>query len=397
MTSAGTSTHWPNIDARELALARRERVWNLMAASGVDHLLLTGFDSIRYVLDARVQLISEGFDWFAAVVGVTRDAELFVPWIDEPSPSVGDDDFVSVTHPLPSWAPASAQIEYWSQAIAASIARRNAKVVGFDACDAVLLEALRKRLPGTEFVSLARELYGARAVKVPAEVALLEAASTVNCQAADAAIAGARDGMTDFDVLAIAMSHLQSAGVEYLTHSLCNVRRPSGSWHAVGETLKEGDAFFFDIGCYGQGGYASDIARVGFIGEPHPAVQRTYLQLLDAQSVGEELAKPGVPANEVHDGVNAYLHRQGLATTPYGIGHGIGLRACEPPTICRQDRTSTEEILEEGMTIAIEPETRVMVDGRDVLLKIEDNYVVTRDGLRRLTTPPRKIPMSGSL
>ena len=124
-------------------------------------------------------------------------------------------------------------------------------------------------------VGVARDLDHLRVIVLLSEVALLEAASTVNCMAADAAIDGARSGMTDHDVLAIAMASLQSAGVEYLTHSLCNIRRGTGPWFAAGQTLREGDAFFFDIGCYGRGGYASDIARVGFVGEP-PAKARRH-------------------------------------------------------------------------------------------------------------------------
>jgi Xaa-Pro dipeptidase len=47
-----------------------------------------------------------------------------------------------------------------------------------------------------------------------------------------------------------------------------------------------------------------------------------------------------------------------------------------------------DEVLEEGMVIALEPETAVDVAGRTIVLKVEDNYLVTNDGLRRLTDAP---------
>jgi len=364
-----------------------------MRSRGLDHLLLTGFDTIRYALDARFQIISEGFDWFVALVDGSGEGEVFVPWVDEdvagPDP---DAPAVRATHPLPSWAPAVAQVEYWTSAVAAALSRLRARRVGFDLIDATLLAGLRVEFPEVEFVGVARDLYDVRAIKLPTEIALLEAAALVNCAAADAAIDGARPGMTDYDVLALAMASLQAAGVEYLTHSLCNVRRGSGTWFAAGQTLREGDAFFFDIGCYGRGGYASDIARVGFVGEPPAIVSSTYARLLDALHVGEEAARPGVRVADVHAAINDYLRRQGLPITPYGTGHGIGLRACEPPTIHRRDRTSRDEVLLEGMTIALEPETQVEIDGATVLLKVEDNYAVEADGLRRLTTAPRLVP-----
>jgi Xaa-Pro aminopeptidase len=357
--------------------------------------MLSGFDSIRYALDARVQIISEGFDWFVALVDDSGEGEMFVPWVDEdvmgPDP---DAPAVRATHPLPSWAPAVVQVEYWSRAIAAALLRLGARRVGFDLVDATLLSALRAELPDVELVGVARDLYDLRAVKLPTEVALLEAASLVNCAAADAAIDGAHPGVTDYDVLALAMASLQAAGVEYMTHSLCNIRRGSGTWFAAGQTLREGDVFFFDIGCYGRGGYASDIARVGFVGKPPAAVARAYRQLLDAHHVGEEAARPGAIVSEIHAAINDYLRRQGLPITPYGTGHGIGLRACEPPTIHRRDRTSRTETLVEGMTIALEPETQIEVDGVTILLKVEDNYLVESTGLRRLTSAPRLMPMS---
>lgn len=388
---------WPVYDVSGLRAARSERVTGFMRSRSLDHLLLTGFDAIRYALDARFQIISEGFDWFVALVDSSGEGEVFVPWVDEdlvgPDP---DAPAVRATHPLPSWAPAVSQVEYWSGAVAEALSRMGAHRVGFDLVDATLLDALRARLPGVEFIGVARDLHDLRAIKLPAEVALLEAASLVNCAAADAAIDGARPGMTDFDVLALAMASLQAAGVEYLTHSLCNVRRGSGTWFAVGQTLREGDAFFFDIGCYGRGGYASDIARVGFVGEPPAVVMNVYRQLLDAHHVGEEAARPGAKVADVHAAINAHLRRQGLPITPYGTGHGIGLRACESPTIHRRDRTSRDETLVEGMTIALEPETQVEVGGVMVLLKVEDNYVIESDGLRRLTTAPRLMPTSAA-
>ncbi len=47
-----------------------------------------------------------------------------------------------------------------------------------------------------------------------------------------------------------------------------------------------------------------------------------------------------------------------------------------------------DQVLEEGMVIALEPETAVQTAERTVVLKVEDNYLVQQDGLRRLTDAP---------
>ena len=49
---------------------------------------------------------------------------------------------------------------------------------------------------------------------------------------------------------------------------------------------------------------------------------------------------------------------------------------------------SADVPLVSGATIALEPETVVEVGGESVVLKIEDNFLVTDDGLRMLSEVP---------
>jgi Xaa-Pro dipeptidase len=377
---------WPAIDAAALRAHRRARAAELMVTLALDHLLLAGSDAIRYVTDVRTQIIAEGYDWFAVVVDRDGTTDTFVPWVDEVVPDPDPDlPHVRAAHPVPSWAPLHAHRASWLRALSGVLRERGARRVGYDLQYAEVLEGLRAELPAVEFVPAAVELGALRVIKHPIEVELLAAASRVNAMAADAAMAAARPGMTDHDVLAVAMRSLQQAGVEYLTHSLCNLRRGTGTWFAVGNELREGDAYFFDIGCYGAGGYASDIARTGFVGEPPAAVARVDALLREALAVGEDAVRPGVRASQVHEAVNAFLRGHGLPVTPYGVGHGIGLRACELPTVHRADRMDRDDVFLEGMTVSLEPETGVEVGGRYLVLKVEDNYVLEAGGLRRLS------------
>ena len=377
---------WPAVDLAGLQRTRSERTRALMDSLQLDHLLLTSFDNIRYVTGYRTLIIAEAFDWFAAIAGQEGDFEVFVPWVDEvgkePDPDLPG---LRAVHPLPSWTPAIPHISYWVKALRGVLAERRARRVGYEMLYAELLGPLAEALPEVEFVPVSTALHDLRMRKDARELTLLEAASKVNSMAADAALKAAEAGMTDHDVLSVAMASLQAAGVEFLSHSLCNVRRGSGTWFAAGNELQEGDSFFFDIGCYGPGGYASDMARTGFVGQPPAKVVNVYRQLLAAHRAGEAFARPGVPASSVHETINATLRDQGLPPTPYSMGHGVGLRACELPTIYRADRMGRDQILQEGMVISLEPETGVEVDGRLVILKVEDNYVVEEGGLRRLT------------
>ncbi|UOR01294.1 Xaa-Pro peptidase family protein [Leucobacter allii] len=380
---------WPEYDASELHRARSARVQQAMDDRRVDALLLVGPDHIRYATDFRAHLTNES-EWFAALVRRDGDAELFLPYIDEtiasPYPEL---PWVTRVHPVASWSAATANPLTWVRAVAAALAGLgSAPRIGIDGVDQVLLSGLREALPAAEFVAVATDLHRIRREKHPIELVLLEAASRVNAGAMEAALGAARVGGTDHEVLAAAMAYQQAAGVEFVTHSVCNLRNGSGDWFAAGRCFAEGDPFFFDIGCYGVGGYASDAGRTGFVGEPRDAHREAYGHLLEAHRIAQSLAVPGAKASTLLAACNDYLAAQGLGRTPYAIGHGVGLRICELPTLFSPGLMDEDVALVEGEVIALEPETTVVVDGVETVLKIEDNFVVEAGGLRRLTIAP---------
>ena len=356
-----------------------------MKRNALSHLVLTGFDHIRYATDYRTQIIAEACDWFAAIVDEDGNAEIFTPWVDATHDDpVPDLPWITKIHAMPSWAPIVGHPDTWTRGLLGALT--GAKKVGIELIDPGVLRQLEASLPGTDFVPVGRELYDVRIRKTPEEIRLLEDASIVNSLGAEAGFKAAEPGMTDHDVLAAVMGTLQATGPEFLSHSLCNHRRGDGGWFAEGTVLAAGDPYFFDIGVYGKHGYASDIARTGFVGgDTRNEVKQVYAKLLKAHEIGAEIAKPGVRASDVDDAVNAYLRSEGLPTTPYSMGHGVGLRACELPTIYRGALMDRDQLLVENSVISLEPETGLELDGEFLLLKVEDNYVVEHDGLRRLS------------
>jgi Xaa-Pro aminopeptidase len=359
-----------------------------MRETQTDYLLLTGHDNIRYATDYRSMLISEGFDWYAALVEASGEAIIFVPYVAEdtahPQPDL---PWIRKFVATPSWVPSMSQAAIWVRLLAREIRAAGARRVGVELLTFQFVDDLRKELPHVDFVSVAESLYRMRLVKTIDEIRLLEAASEVNALAAATTRARTVEGMTDFEVLAIAMEALQRAGVEYLTHSVCVTRDSplAANWFAKGKRLWGGDTYFFDIGCYGRGGYASDMCRTGFVGEPPGSVRRAYARLLDAYRTGQDKARPGIHVSTLNRVVNDVLTKEHLPTTPYSMGHGVGLRACELPIIYRAEMMVEDVVLQEGMVIALEPETTVEVDGTPVVVKVEDTFVVESQGLRRIT------------
>ncbi|MFF0497829.1 M24 family metallopeptidase [Nocardia aobensis] len=376
---------WSAVDTDRLRSDRRHALRDLMQRHKLSHLLLTGFDHIRYATDYRTHIAAEAFDWCAAVIDLDGEAEIFTPWVDatrrEPEPSL---PWIRAIHPAPSWAPAVAHPVIWSEQLTRAL--RSATRVGVEHIASCVLDRISASLPDVDFVGIGQDLYDARIRKTSDEIRLLEDASVVNSLAAESAMRTAREGVTDHDLLADAMCSLQKSGAEFVSHSLCNHRRGS-DWFAAGSVLRDGDPYFFDIGVYGRHGYASDIARTGFVGgDTRSEVKAVYRKLLTALDIAEEATRPGVRVADIDAAVNDYLRREGVPTTPYAVGHGVGLRACELPTIHRTDLVDRGARIVENSVIALEPETGVEIDGELIVLKVEDNYAVEAHGVRRLST-----------
>ena len=166
---------WPVIDWGALRAGRRQRVADVMRALNVDHLILTGHDNIRYATDYRSVLVSDGFDWYAALVGESGEATIFVPYVSEdvaaPQPDL---PWVKAFVATPSWSPSVAQEPIWLGLLAREIRRANARRVGVDFLTFQLLDGLREELQTVGFVAAGQELFATRQVKQPEEIRLLE-------------------------------------------------------------------------------------------------------------------------------------------------------------------------------------------------------------------------------
>jgi Xaa-Pro aminopeptidase len=120
---------------------------------------------------------------------------------------------------------------------------------------------------------------------------------------------------------------------------------------------------------YGLGGYGSDAARTGFVGEPAPTVRRAHDTLLEAHELAQSLIRPGVRASTVQSEVEQFLAGCGLRGTPYGIGHGVGLRICELPTIFVPRYQDEDAVFTEGEVIALEPEVTLVEEDHETVMK----------------------------
>ena len=140
-------------------------------------------------------------------------------------------------------------------------------------------------------------------------------------------------------------------------------------------------------------GYLADQTRTLCIGGLPDELVAAYADMVRIQDRMVEVARPGLAWGRVYDECLALARSLGHADRFMGpagsqvsfIGHGVGVELDEPPFIARG---FADSILEPGMTFAFEP--KVVFPGVGAV-GVEDTFLVTGDGVERLTLGPRDL------
>ncbi len=131
-------------------------------------------------------------------------------------------------------------------------------------------------------------------------------------------------------------------------------------------------------------GYMLDQTRVFCLGRLPEHLVQAHGAAVDILKELEKMAKPGVPCEKLYHhamelaGDSGYgKHFLGFPDQVKFVGHGVGIELDELPVIAHGFSTP----LEEGMVFALEPKF-VFPDGA---VGVENTYLVTKDGLEKLT------------
>jgi Xaa-Pro dipeptidase len=216
----------------------------------------------------------------------------------------------------------------------------------------------------------------ARAVKTPAEVDLMRAASELNDAGMEWLLSAIDEGVTErelADGLLDAYLELGADGFSFepIISFGANAADPH---HEPDDTaLAAGDVVLFDVGCK-KDGWCADMTRTFFYGEPTDEQARVYAAVAAANAAGEAAVKPGATCADVDAATRAVLEEAGLGELfTHRTGHGIGIDVHEFLDISGANGT----VLEPGMIFSVEP--GAYIDG-DFGVRVEDLVVVTEDG-----------------
>ena len=380
---------WPYIDWGKLVRFRMEKVKLVIKDEDLDAVILTNFDNIRYATDFWMVDWVEGFyEGYAALF--TRDGESYVfssfevPGETVKSP-VEDKPHIKEIIGIPSWFPRAVIAPQLAEVFGKKLTELGLKKIGIDDVPFEACEILKQQIPGIELKPVSLRLLEARAVKSEEEIKLIEYNSSILDAAAKEGLDAIREGKkTEYDVCAIIGNKMLKLGIECISHIFFISGRPFDvlATHSTHKLLEEGDSAIFDIGFYGKGGYATDMARTGFVGRPAKELLETYKAFHEVYFKCLETIKPGVKASEIDHFLRSHIRELGFYEYPHCSGHGLGLRVCELPNIDRAEHVVKDMELVNGMVINIEP---CVGTPSGATLKIEDLLLVTDTGYRLIT------------
>ena len=231
-----------------------------------------------------------------------------------------------------------------------------------------------------------------RKVKSPAEVALLRKAIGVTADAHAAAIRTIGPGVPEYKVEGVILgAFISGGGMRAGFPSIVGSGLNSTVLHynANRRTMQSGDMVVVDIGAeYAY--YTADITRTYPVsGKFTPRQREVYQLVLDCQSACAAEFKVG---KSTLQGQNAFAHAY-MARSPlrakdergvehtmdhffiHGLGHYLGMDV--------HDVGETGKACEPGEVFTIEPGIYIPSEGFGV--RIEDDYLVTKDGLEKLS------------
>jgi Xaa-Pro dipeptidase len=236
-------------------------------------------------------------------------------------------------------------------------------------------------LPQARLVVATPVTAGCRAIKSPAELALMQIACDATLSVYHAVWAGLQPGMTQQHVSAWVDAAYKRLGVRGFAS--VNVgeftAQPHGS--IVPQHIVEGTPVMLDDGCYVEG-YLSDLTRTFTLGKPSDKMKKVFDIVRDAQTAALKAARPGATMESVDAAARKVVVDAGYGPDykyfSHRLGHGIGMDMHEWYYLVRGNKRQ----MQRNMTFSDEP--GIYIAG-EFGVRLEDDMHITEDGARWFT------------
>lgn len=370
------------------------RLDDLMEAAGIDVLLVTSKHNVQYLLGGYRFIFFSAMD----AIGHSR----YLPVLAYVRGDPGRTAYVAnkmeagehANHPFwpPHFRPMSwGSVDAMTEAVAhlrthGPAAPRIGVEPSFLPVNAArVLEAAYPDKPLVDATGLLERL---RAVKSPAELALMRRASEAITDAMQATVAAADAGWSKTAIIERLRQEETARGLQFeyclLTLGASHNRAASDQVWAPGEVLS------IDSGGNLQG-YIGDICRMGFLGEPDAELVDLLGEIETVQQAAFAEVRAGAAGGDLIAAGEAMLARQPNRACTDFFAHGMGVITHEAPFLMTNHPVAYEGIdaahpLQAGMVLSIET---TMLHPRRGFIKLEDTLAVTETGYEMFGTAGR--------
>lgn len=252
-------------------------------------------------------------------------------------------------------------------------------------------EAMQQVVHASEFVDVDEPLKQMRLVKSPDEVVRMKRAIQVVEEVLRAGLEKVQVGVKEIELVAEIEYQMKKLGAQspaFATMVLTGENSALPHGHPGDRQVQAGELLLFDLGVY-LDGYASDITRTFAVGEVSDKLKDIYDTVLAGNLAAIEAVRPGATLASIDRAA-----REVIASRGYGdyfihrLGHGLGIDVHEYPSVHGEN----QDLLQTGMVFTIEP--GVYVSGL-AGVRIEDDVIVTKNGVEVLTTFPKELTVIG--
>jgi len=380
------------VDYAELRRQRVEKARAQLAAQKLDALLVWKDENVRYLTGLRAQLIAGKSSSLNGVLfpreaepillcsGGERDRALAkMPWLAE-------------VHAIPIMEERGLVEGFVTSVLTPALARHrlSSARIGVDQPTMILIESIRRLLPGVELVDGDSAMQQARMIKLPAEIAVIEESCAIGEAVTRRALDSVREGRRECEVAGDAMQTLYYLGGEMahvITPFVASGEHMSPPHRICSDKLiRNRDVCFIDIGAMWNG-YFADIGRMTIVGKPSRRQKEVYTAVFQGLQAGIATMRPGRTNLDVSNAIVAKIAEFGLQEHLFSlfIGHGIGMGANEPPYIGETMHGASVYELKPNMVFAVEPLVWVPGVEGGAGVRIEDMVLVTEGAPRVLS------------
>lgn len=344
-----------------MSAERLERLRAKMMEQGLDAVLVTGQENVRYIT---------GFSGSNGIAVVKGDLSALVTDGRYKEQSARE---------APTW-----EIDIYTRDITEEIRERlaGAASVGIEDSASIALRArLAEALPGVELKPTSGMVEQLRIVKDVDEVQAIRAAVDCSSRAWETLLPMIQPGVTERQLAAALDYRMMSAGADKPAFDTVVASGPNAAMpHAniTDRPLADGDLIVIDFGAL-KDGYCCDVTRTVALGDVPERASEVLAAVRAAWDAGFAAIAPGAAAADADMAARDRLERLGFGDEfLHSLGHGLGLEVHEKPTLSRLSK----ETLEPGMVFTIEP--GIYIEG-EMGARHEETVLLTSDGCEILT------------